>query len=252
MDIAKTDNLSLFGFNRDSSQPQLSSGLIATYGYLDWQPDPGGHIGNIADRTCALLIEQFRVDRPRINALVRSVAQLCQDVENVLYDLIRYRAINLAVGKQLDRIGEIVGLSRTSTDDDAYRSDLYFQIFLNTSGGEPETLISALQRATGAARVDYCEPTPARVVLTANETTKPIQPNLLIRMQSLAAAGVKVDVQINNAANSFIFNGDVLDAIDEPPYYSCINDPYFSGLGFGELMPDESVEGGGAFTELII
>ena len=245
-------DVSLFGDNVDASRNLvLSSSLVSTYGWLLWSPGPGGHIDNHVERTIALLIEQFRVERPKINSLVSSVAASCQEVEDVLYDLLRFRAVGYATGKQLDEIGAIVGLTRTSDNDDVYRDDIYFQIYLNKSNGEPETLISALQRVTGA-HIDYCEPSPATAILTINQAVKPLPADLLKKMQSLAAAGVKLYVQYNNAVDKFIFNGDVESDSAYPPYYIA-GDPYFSaGLGFSELyISDSHTEGGGSLTELI-
>jgi len=246
-----TLDVALYGDNSDASRNlHAPTSLISTYGWLLWTPGPGGEIDNHVERTINLLIEQFRVERPNIVSLISSAAASCQTIEDTLFDLLRFRAVGYASGKQLDLIGAIVGIARTGGDEE-YRNDIYFQIYLNTSSGEPETLISALQRTTGG-HIDYCEPSPATVLLTINQALKELASNLLAKMQSIASAGVKVFVQYNNATDEFIFNGEIQGEIATPPYYIASN-PYFSaGFGFSELyISDSHTEGGGSLTELI-
>ena len=244
-------DVSLFGQNRSPDRiPDISTGLVGTYGWMNFQPGPSGHITNVTERTLNLLIEQFRVDRPFINAFISSVADACQEIEDVLFDLIRFRSIEQATGVQLDEIGSIVGISRTNPNDDIYRSDIYFQIDLNRSSGEPEILISSLQRVLKAAKVDYCENYPCKVILTANQFTELLPANIYAKMKALCAGGVDIDIQYNNATDVFVFNGDILGTSATPPYYTLEDDPYFIGLGFSELVGGVP-QGGGSLTELI-
>ena len=245
-------DVALYGQNREPERvPSLSSGRVATFGWLDWIPAPGPHLADYAAKTVGLLIEQFRVGRPKITSLVYDVATFCQEIEDVLFNMLRFRAIGQAVGAQLDAIGNLVGIARTSNLDDIYRNDIYFQIYLNTSNGEPEALISALKRVTGAASIDYCEPSPAHVILTINLATKPIPDNVYAKMKALSAGGVQVDIQYNNATFDFVFNGEVLNSSAVSPYYTTESDPYFIGKGFDELFSDVPANTGGALTELI-
>jgi hypothetical protein len=243
-------DIALYGQNKDViTNPDLSSGKLASYGWLTWTPSYGGLISDHIERTINLLIEQFRVDRPFITTLVQSVAKSCQEIENVLYDLIRFRTIALSTGIQLDAIGSVVGCSRTSADDEVYRSDIYFQIYLNKSGGEPETLISALQRVTGAT-IDYSEPATATVLLMINKFVRSLPSNLKTKMKSLTAAGVSLELRYSNSDNQFIFNGDLLDSSETEPFYIS-QDPFFVGSGFAELYSDSHIDVGGSFVELI-
>jgi len=247
-----TDDIALFGQNENPLyRAELSPPLVSTFGWLEWTPKLTGAISNHDERTINLLIEQFRVDRPNINKFINSVAASCQEIENVLSDLLQYRSIAYATGIQLDRIGAIAGVSRTSLDDEIYRSDIYFQVYLNRSSGEPETLISALQRVTNAFRIDYCEPCPATVLLFINQAMREIPPDILVKMKALAAAGVSVYIEYSNSTDVFVFNGDLLCDTAVPPYYIA-NDPYFVGLGFSELYGDGHTEGGGSLGELIV
>jgi len=247
----RVSDITLFGQNRDPLfRAEISPPLMSTYGWAEWVPGLNGHIADHKERTIALLIEQFRVDRPKINSFISSVVASCQEIENVLFDLLRFRSIALATGVQLDKVGAIVGIGRTSLDDEVYRSDIYFQIYLNKSSGEPEVLISALQRVTGSSHIDYCEPSPATVLLFINQAIRPLPSDLFAKMKSLTAAGVSLYIEYSNATDIFVFNGDIQSTTAIPPYYIA-GDPYFVGLGFSELYGDGHTEGGGSLAELI-
>ena len=237
-------DISLFGFNYDPiSHPELSSGLISTLGYLRWNPAPEGHISDMVAKTVGLLVEQFRRERPFIAGLIAAVAVSCQEVEDVLFDLLRFRSVGGATGTQLDEIGKIVGLTRTGEDDD-YRNDIYFQIFINRSNGTPETLISCLETVTAAVKIELVEAFPARVIMTINQALKPLPGNLLAKMRRIKAAGVSLDIQVNNSINQFVFSGDLNSSNVE------VSPPFYFGFGFGETGGgNENV--GGNITELI-
>lgn len=238
--IAK--DISLFGFNVEPSRrPELSSGLIASFGYLEWTPLPEGHIADMVAATVGLLIEQFRRERPFITGFVSSVAQSCQEIEDVLFDLLRFRSVGASFGKQLDLIGAIVGLGRTGNDDQ-YRDDIYFQVFINNSNGEPETLISCMQTVTGG-HIELVEAFPARVIITINQATKPLPVNMLTLIKKIKPAGVAVDIQSNNSLTQFVFGGDKNSSNVE------VSPPAYFGYGFGETgVGFEGV--GGDITEL--
>jgi hypothetical protein len=236
-------DISLFGQNVSLDRiPQLSSGLVSSFGYFSYMPSPEGHISTMVEDTISLLVEQFRRDRPGWSGFIRSVALQMQEIEDMWFDLLRFRAISRAAGIQLDKIGEIVGLSRTSGDDTIYRKDLYFQIWLNKSNGEPETLIAVLRKATGGT-IDYSEPCPATVQMTINQSLSGIPDDIYAKMRRVKPAGVALELRYNNSTSPFTFGGDM-----NPP-----TPPYFlTGGGFGEtsVHQDNSAIGGN-ITELI-
>jgi hypothetical protein len=240
----KPVDIALFGQNVEPTRrPELSSGLIASFGYFEWNPQPEGHDGEIVEKTVGLLIEQFRRERPFIRGFIESVARSCQEVEDILFDLLRFRNVGGASGEQLDLIGEMVGLSRTGNDDQ-YRDDIYFQIFINSSNGESETLIACLLTVTGAVKIELIEAPPARVVMTINQATRPIPSNIVAKMHRIKAAGVTLDLQLNNSTEQFIFGGDLNASNVE------IVPSFYFGFGFGETgAGNEAI--GGNLTELI-
>jgi len=232
-------DLATFGASVRTAFPTLSSALLATYGYLRFSTVADNHITNIVELAENLLIEQFRRDRPNISAIVNSVATMGQDVEDTLWDLSRFRSVSTATGALLDLIGDIVGCSRTSADDDVYRADIYFQIAVNSSSGEPEAMIAVLQRVTRALFIDYTEFSPATVILTVNQPLDAVPTNIHQRMERVKPGGVALEVRFTSSERPFVFGGEGTF----PPYFS-------NGAGFGETGAAYTGVGGD-FTEAI-
>jgi hypothetical protein len=234
------ESLARYGFTVDpDDKVSLSAGLLATHGYMDYESLAAGNITNYIERTVGLLIEQFRREKPRMVGVVSAVADQCQKIEDTLFDLLRFRGIQNATGAQLDRIGGIVGLSRTGVDDQ-YRSDLYFQIAINTSHSTPEDLIQILQKVTKATTIDYIESYPAGVVMTINKALAPIPSNILIQIRRVKPGGVRLNLTFNDSSIPFIFGQDVGSVAPLP----------FVGEGFGETG-NNNINEGGNLTELI-
>jgi len=220
--------------------------ILATFGYHTGVLPGGDYISNLSDRATALLIEQFqwtfeddftKRDRPNIQSLVRSFVDQLQGCENSLQDIALFRSIDTANGSTLDGLGSIVGLLRTSSDDDVYRSDIKFQIYLNVSNGEPETIISALTSIVNAESVSYLENYPAGIILNAVVSSIPPS-NLRERLEKIVAAGVKLQLTYNFAGG-------------EPFGFSESNGAPTSGLGFTEYNYPAADINAGRLVEII-
>ena len=233
-------DISLFGFNIDTTYTEIDTSSIGTFGYLRFLTDDTGYIPDHTEIAKALLIEQFKKDKPNLHGVVEAFVDQVQNCEDTLQDIYKFRSVLTANGEQLDLIGEMVGQPRTSADDDIYRADIIFKIYVNTSNGEPETLISALDQIVQANSIDYSETYPAGVLLNINVASRPIPENIIERMEQIKPAGVKLSMTYNNSLTPFVFGGDVLGTM--PPYYV--------GEGFGETgAGNESI--GGNITEII-
>ena len=136
------------------------------------------------------------------------------------------------MGDQLDIWGEIVGEERGGRGDADYRTAIDFRIVLNTSGGEPETLISALRFFTQPTVSTYIEAYPASVRLYSDGPVVPY--NLGAAMDALAAAGVSV-LTTHVAGVPFVLGDSV-------------GTPVADGEGFSEL---ESPLEGGELPEIV-
>lgn len=87
-------------------------------------------------------------------------------IEGALTDMNMLRYLPGAFGAQLDLIGRIVGLKRPAGMADAqYILELYGQIKINTSQGQPEQAIQVFQLFSGASQVRLFEFFPARIQL---------------------------------------------------------------------------------------
>ncbi|GHU95058.1 hypothetical protein FACS1894208_07220 [Clostridia bacterium] len=119
-------------------------------------------------RIAADLITQFK-DQPRTSVLVEAVAEQLQDVHSFFVQLNELRALNTAVGRQLDGIGDIVVMSRAEAarlagfdnaeafPDETYRKYLKYKIFLNTSNGTYHDVLNGLKMFVEGIPLYYTE-----------------------------------------------------------------------------------------------
>jgi len=148
--------------------------------FLKWLDD---HV----ERAKGLLTGQF--DRSEnVEKLLDVLVTPLQELEDVARDIVEKTSIDTGEGVQLDLIGEWVGEPRQGRSDEDYRRYLRFRIFVNTSDGEPETVITVLRFLTGASRIEYWENYPAALQLFTNGSAP--TPELLVILQGVAPAGV--------------------------------------------------------------
>lgn len=127
-------------------------------------------ISNHAQQAIARLLNQYRSSTKLQNLLSALIAPL-QDIEAALGDMNVSRYLPAAVGAQLDLIGKIVGLERPPGASDAvYIQELYGQIKINTSQGQPEQAIQTYQLFTGAALALLFEFFPGEIQMQSDYT----------------------------------------------------------------------------------
>jgi hypothetical protein len=169
-------------------------------------------IPNHVEQALARLISQYQ-DAVGFNGFITALVNPCQDIEGVLNDLNVKRQLAVATGVQLDNIGTIVGLARPpGATDDQYRNDLYAEIKINVSEGQPEQAIQTFQLFTGAQLVLLDEHFPAEVSIES-EIVFPDQPSvdmILQIMQQVLPAGVRCDGIVEfDPTNPFAFDGSL-------------------------------------------
>ena len=126
-----------------------------------------------------------------------------QTVEGLFIELLNETSLATAVGVQLDVIGTILGLARTSSTepDEEYRTRLYGQSAALAQSGEPEAVIQAWQLIWTANSVLLVEIQPATIELTAFWTTDPEDSDLdaaaIVAMEKVIAAGIGDILQLN-------------------------------------------------------
>jgi hypothetical protein len=156
------------------------------------------------------LLEQYK-NKPNIKALVDGLIGPVQTLEDAFNDLKLNRGISGAVGVQLDRLGDIVGIKRLGLDDETYRLRIKIQIVQNVSEGEPDRLIQVFQSLVGSLNVYYQENYPAGVNLMGGGSIAPGQEALIYEnIQNIAPAGVRVDyIGTFPIGSVFAFEGGV-------------------------------------------
>lgn len=162
----------------------------------------------ISDHTQAAmdrLLEQYK-ERPNIAAVITTLVNPLQEIEDQLEILSKDRWLDTAKGKQLDYLGEIIGEKRRSEDDAEFRRAIYSRILINNGGGTPEDIIAAIDLVYKTQRIDYSELYPAsfQVFVQSIEALTGIKP--LIRSVSPAGVGDIVVTHLNSD-NPFTCSG---------------------------------------------
>jgi hypothetical protein len=191
--------------------------LLATYGWLQFELMDSILITNYCERASDRLIEQFET-KQNINKYLCALIEPFQELEYVFGDLLQLRTLSLASDAQLDGLGDIVGIARKGLADDAYRNAIRFQIGLNFSNGEPETIIALAKNLTEATQVNLKEIYPATMQILTNGTNVDGQTRKLLEQSALA--GVAIELIVNYSSIPFAFEPDPGDIDPIPQGFS--------------------------------
>lgn len=220
-----TPNISLYGNN--TIEDIVRSSQLATFGWELWDETPSIIVTDYCARNEQRIIEQFK-SKPLLLGLICSLITPLQELEFVYSDLWNKRWIDTAEGNQLEIIGEIVGLERQGMNDTEYRTALRFQIAINMSNGEWETMIAVTKELTDASFVRIQERFPAGIHLLSDGAAIPT--NLMQLLEQSAPAGVRVTFS-TTYTESPQFAYDIETATTDPDGggYSEINQAATSG-----------------------
>jgi hypothetical protein len=167
-------------------------------------------IPNHVQQALARLVTQYQ-NSPNLQSLLSGIVTPCQDIENALVDMNNLRYLPDATGAQLDVIGVIVGLARTQGQSDAsYILDLYGQIKVNTSEGQPEQAIQAFLLFTGAPYVLLYETHLASLFFNSIYTPsdQSAADMLIETMEEVTPAGVRVEGFVSfDPSEAFSYDG---------------------------------------------
>lgn len=174
------------------------------------------YIPNIKERCLSLLASQFKGslsgDYSNMEKFIIAMAEPFQTLEDASNQLRTQRNIYVAVGVQLDGIGEILGLVRNDGEsDDDYRERLLFQSYINKSNGTPEELIAILKFITNASKVRYIDIYPAAYEMITDGTTFPTpHEELVTSLANAGPAGVQYPpiIATYGVEVPFVFGGD--------------------------------------------
>jgi len=165
-----------------------------------------------AGQAVARLVQQDR-GKPNIEGLVSDMAAQWQGLEEALFQVLVERAIDTAVGVQLDAIGTIVVEPRDGRTDAIYRRHLRAKIRTNRSDGQVEDLIAIARLVLGtqdkeATTIEIEFQLPAAVALRVlGLAVDDDVAEVLIRFERLGvSAGVRILVESSPADDDDTFS----------------------------------------------
>ena len=145
--------------------------------------------------------------------LIAALTAPAADFELVCQQLLTLRSIYVAIGVQLDEIGDIVGQDRNGLDDDDYRRYLFARIATNRSAGKRSDLITIskliLNDPSATVYVDN-QGTAAVVVRILEMVLGDALAEILLSFLQLApAAGVRIILETATADDAHSFTTGV-------------------------------------------
>jgi hypothetical protein len=146
---------------------------------------------NHAEEAQARQVEQFK-EKPDLAAIIDAASDQTQDDEDVFFELLDERALDVAVGVQLDGLGEIVGEDRLGRSDDDYRLGIRAQIKKNVSSGTGDEILEIVALLTSNTH-ELVEFFPAGLALIFDDALPEDPVQLAANLP--VAAGVRGTVQ---------------------------------------------------------
>jgi hypothetical protein len=179
-----------FPFAWPGDLPTYAPGDTPTFGDLVYVDDH-------SDEATALLLEQFH-DLPLIDGMVRSYINRIQELEDQIWQILLATDLDVAVGAQLDGLGDIVGEPRRARSNDAYRAAIRVRIMINRCDGKHATMLRILTTylgiASGAGTVELREPAAAALALNVYTVPESFA-DLSVIANTIKPAGVNLDAR---------------------------------------------------------
>lgn len=152
-------------------------------------------------------------------ALVTALVTPAQALETALLALLTDRAVNTAVGAQLDQLGVIVGQGRAGLSDADYRRYLRTKIKTNRSNATVEDLIDVVQLMIidAALTVSVQRQALADIVIRLGgiAVTLSLATATATFLRQAKAAGVRLHLEYSSATPARTFRLDVGPGLDD-------------------------------------
>jgi hypothetical protein len=162
------------------------------------------HVGT----SLALLLDQYK-GKTFIKGYLSTLARRVQDVENVLWDIIELRRLDVATGAQLDALGKLVGERRIGRNDTDYRTGIRIRIRVNRSKGRTVDVIDVAMLAAGIYPPKYIDyPFLNFEVDLFGQTGERYLADLLSRTRAASSYGILVASDL--AASSLLIWDDAV------------------------------------------
>lgn len=168
-------------------------------------------IASHAEEALARLCELFKV-QPNIRALITVWCEPIQAIEEVLYQLLTERTVEVAIGDQLDLLGKIVGQTRAGLEDDDYRRYIRARIRTNRSSGTIGDLLTISRLIVNdddaSIRFDPSYPAAGIIRVSGIPFDTAIAEALVVFLRVAAAAGVRIVLEWSTVAPEDTFYWD--------------------------------------------
>jgi hypothetical protein len=155
------------------------------------------------------LKQQFK-DRPKIEAMLTALVAEVQPLESALQQLYHERAIDTAIGAQLDVLGAIVGQPRGGLSDELYRRYIRTKISVNQSDSLVENVIRVMNLFVNddAASYEVDEQYPAGIAARVHGRilTEAESDGLIRFLRDTVAAGVRILLEYLTALEADTFS----------------------------------------------
>lgn len=103
---------------------------------------------NYTEDVNSLITDQF-ANKEYYLKFIELLIHVQQDFQRLLVQLATSRRLPLAEGEQLTEIGNQLGLTRTTDDDNDFRAAIYLSSIKRTSDGTRDSIANALKISTG-------------------------------------------------------------------------------------------------------
>lgn len=164
------------------------------------------------------LIEFFK-NGPRNQAVMESVADQLQELENTFWDCYTGYLLGSAVGAQLDVLGAIVTETRQGRADEDYRAAIRVRIKVIRSNGRAEELLSITSGMVPSASLSYREVYPAAIEITLSTLGSTTLRTVFNMLRLAKPGGVRLLVTYGGSMGAVDGNplGGTMGAVDGNP-----------------------------------
>ena len=182
----------------------------------------------------ARLLTEYQ-QSPVLQGVLSAFITQVQLIEDALVGMNTLRYLGNASGQQLDNIGQIVGIARPPGASDAqYLLDIYGQIKINTSQGQPEQAIQTFLLFTQVSQVRMFEFFPGDVLMESvyNPPDLMAFESIIHILDEVLPAGVRsIVLVVYDPVSPFCYAGTMLPAAG----YGSVSTPGVGGK-YGTLL----------------
>lgn len=143
----------------------------------------------------------FWKDKPIYRGILESYLREAQNIEDVVFRLLRERGIYTAIGAQLDVVGNNLGEARQGRLDEPYRDAILRRIAINNSDGTTPVVLDILSSISGSPVPNLFEHYPASFHAYIDRGASN---SLAVILNQSAAAGVGTTLMFDDEGDSFV------------------------------------------------